>query len=330
MPRKKIKKQPKIRVDRKIYFYRAVSALDKGGKPAFNPPGVFNAVRSLPWKERYKDEDGGKQTCCWLGEKISLPCSVKFGLIRRTDLPQRESGGRLWPLKMARGSGLAEKIHVVFFENNIIGADYNFYGPSMAKFAEYLLLKGKQLEKAGNASIKKRSKNRIEIPKGLRFEPLLRGDVVDQLDKMQEIRLFRLRIRKSFAANLSDASRSLAAAFKAASRAGRADNVEIILRTPSHSKDWLGKNILDAAKKIIRIPGLQHEALHFSVKGLRDDSAKTTELDLLSDKLISTQSICLMNSRTKILESRSAFSAIKNAHKKLKKALENAPSVSYG
>jgi hypothetical protein len=59
------------------------------------------------------------------------------------------------------------------------------------------------------------------------------------------------------------------------------------------------------------------------------DSKKTIELDLLSDKLISVQSICLLNNRTKILESRSAFSAIRKAHKKLKKELENAPSVSY-
>jgi len=325
----KTKKQPKIRVDRNIYFYRAVSLMDKGGKPAFEPSRVFNAVKTLPWKELYREEGEGKQTCCWMGKRISIPCSVRFGLIRRTDLPQRESHGKLWPLKMARGSGLAEKIHVVFFENNIIGADYNFYGPSMAKFAEYLLAKGKQLEKSKVASRKKKVKNEIEIPKGLRFEPLLRGDVVDQLDKMKEIRLFRLRIRKSFAANLSEANKSLAAAFKAASRAGKADNVEIILRTPSHSKDSLGKNILEVAKKIIRIPDLQHQALNFSVKGLSDDAIKTLELDLLSDKLISTQSICLLNSRTKILESRSAFSAIRKAYKKLKKALENAPSVSY-
>jgi len=330
MSRKKTTKQPKLRVDRKIYFYRAVSLMDEGGRPAFEPSSVFSAIKTLPWKERYRDEGNGKETCCWLGKRISIPCSVRFGMIRRTDLPQRESRGKLWPLKMARGSGLAEKIHVVFFENNIIGADYNFYGPSMAKFAEYLLVKGKQLEKKGVGLTQKSDKNKTKVPKGLRFEPLLRGDVVDQLDKMKEIRLFRLRIRKSFAANLSEASKSLAAAFKAASRAGKADNVEIILRTPSHSKEWLGKNILEAAKKIVRIPDLQHEALNFSVKGLSDNTIKTMELDLLSDKLISTQSICLLNGRTKILESRSAFSAIKNAYKKLKKELENAPSVGYG
>jgi hypothetical protein len=326
---KKAKKQPNLRVDRKIYFYRAISAADKGGKTAFEPLKAFNALKTLPWKDRYRDEGQGKETCCWLGKRISMPCSVKFGLIRRTDLPQRESGGRLWPLKMSRGSGLAEKIHVIFFENNVIGADYNFYGPSLAKFAEYLQVKGNEIEKKGVGKAGGKNKIKEIVPKGLKFVPLLRGDVVDQLDKLKEIRLFRLRIRKSFAENLSEASKSLSAAFKSARRAGKADNVEIVLRSPFHSKNWLSQKILEAAQKIARIPGLRHEALNFSVKGMGADSKKTIELDLLSDKLISVQSICLLNNRTKILESRSAFSAIRKAHKKLKKELENAPSVSY-
>ncbi|MBI5946329.1 MAG: hypothetical protein HY864_18365 [Chloroflexi bacterium] len=327
MPETKNQTVQKTRVDRKIYFYRAVSTMDKGGKPAFNPLKVFQAINTIPWKTRYKDEGMGKETCCWPGREITIPCSVRFCLIRRTDLPQKEILGVLTSLNLERGSGLAEKIHVVFFENNVIGADYNFYGPSMAKFADYLLEMGKHLEKREKRLVNKKLQNNPTIPKGLRFVPLIRGDVVDQLNKMVEIRLFRLRIRKSFAANLAEASKSLAAAFKAAGRAGKADNVEIILRTPSHSKDSLSQKIFEAAQKIVRIPGLQHEALNFSVKGLGDDAKKAVELDLLGDKLISTQSICLINNRTKILESRSAYSAIKKAHRKLKKALENAPEV---
>lgn len=329
MSRKQAKKAPKIRVDRKIYFYRAISRMDKEDKPAFNPVTVFNKIKSLKWEECYKEEDGGKETRCWIGKRTSIPCSVRFGMIRRIDLPQRESHGRLLPLKMARGSGLAEKIHVVFFEKNIIGADYNFYGPSMSRFAEYIQVKGKYLEKKEKKNPKGKNKNLEIVPKGLRFEPLLRGDVIEQLDKMKEIRLFQLRIRKSFAGRLSEANRSLAAAFKSAGTAAKADNVEIILRTPSHSKDWLSKNILKAAQKIVRIPKLQSDALSFSVKGQSEGSSKTVELDLLSDKLISVQSICLLNSRTKILESRSAFSAIKSAHKKLKKELELASNLSH-
>jgi len=299
--------------------------MDKGGKSAFKPASVFKSIKSLNWKECYKQEDGGKQTFCW----ISTPTSVKFGIIRRIDLPQKEKYGRLSALPIPKGTGLAEKIHIVFFENNIIGADYNFYGPSMAKFAEYLLVKGKYLEDKKGRKTDKDKKNEDIFPKGLHFEPLLRKDAVDRLDKMKEIRFLQLRIRKSFAENLSEASKSLAAAFKAAGRAGRADNIEIILRTPPHSKDSLSKKILEAAQKIAHMPQVQHEAMNFSVKGMNEDKRKSVEIDLLSDKLISIQSICLLNGRTKVLESRSAFSAIKKAYKKLKKELVYAPSVSY-
>jgi hypothetical protein len=330
MGKKKNKQEPKPRTNRKIFFYRAVSRMDKGGKYAFKPIKVFSAIKSLSWKELYKNEGDGKETCCWMSDKIKMPCTVRFGVIRRTDLPQRERHGRLWALNMTPDSGLVEKIHVVFFEGNIIGADYNFYGPSMSKFSEYLQVKGKRLDDKAGLKYKKGSHPKMVVPARLHFEPLLSQDVAKRLDQMKEIRLFRLRIRKSFAQRLSEANRSLAAAFKSAELAGRADNVEIVLRTPPHSKGWLHQKILTAAQKIARIRGLQEEALNFTVKGTTDDEKPAFELDLLGDKLISSQSICLLNDRTKILESRSAFSAIKRAYKKLKKKLENAPSVSHG
>jgi hypothetical protein len=243
-------------------------------------------------------------------DKISRHSRVRFANVRRSDLPQKESAGRLRALGIHPHSGLAEQIHVVFFEDDIVGADFNFYGPRLPKLGGYLCQKAK-----------------AEVPRDLHFEALLRQDVMEKLDALAEIRLFDLRIRKSYATKIAEADRSLADAFEAASTAGSADVVEIVLRTPPHSKGWLNRHMLDVSRKILQLPELRHEAANFHVKGYDVHTQQVVELDLLSDKLIATESIVQVSNRTRALENSSAYKAIENAHLKLKDELHQAASV---
>ncbi len=79
---------------------------------------------------------------------------------------------------MNDGDGLSESTHMEFFANNIVGAEFNFYGPRATAFSEYCE------EKATG------------IPR-FHLRPLLHRDGITQLNELQDIRLFAIRVHTS-------------------------------------------------------------------------------------------------------------------------------------
>lgn len=311
-------------MERRIYFYRAVSKSDKPNLPAFNP---IESIKSLAdiiegsIADRCMTESGGKEYCCWIEKtkhkdrskrKVKDPPQIIFGSIRRSDLPQKITGAKLLSLRLGVNSGLVEKIHIVFFSSSIIGADYNFYGPRLTKFAEYL-----------------REKLEGQVPNDIHFDFLLRQDVSKKLERVKEIRLFNLRVRAAYIDQVARANQSLAEAFKIAGEIGQAEDVEIILRIAPRQKGKLSNKILQATRKLAKYKDLHTNALNFNVRGVDKETEKIIELDLLSDKLISTQLIRPISLRSKALEAQSAFDAIKEAYEKLKEQLELAAGAEH-
>lgn len=315
-PNKK-SKAPIGRVERRIYFYRAISSLDKPNKPAFNPKAVLEPLAN--WIDSSVDHrcmkaKDGREYCCWIertkNKNLRVPYTLIFGSIRRKDLPQMFRGGKLRSLRIGVDSGLVEKIHLVFFPNNIIGADYNFYGPRLTKFADYLA-----------------EKMEHKAPKDIHFDFLLQQDVMNKLKRMKEVRLFNLRVRASYIDQIMQADESLGGAFDMSRNFGQAEDVEIVLRTAPHKKGKLSRKVLALTRKLMKYKELRHNALNFNVRGLDRDTDKMVDLDLLSDKLISTQLIRPISMRSKALDSKSAFLAIKEAYKKLEPQLLRAAGV---
>ena len=146
----------------------------------FDPTPALQHVQHLPYdiNGRYLD-DGEVSLCCWV-DRATASHRLRFAQIRRTGLPQLEQAGALSDLRIPTNAGLAETIHIVVFPDNIVGADFNFFGPRLCRFSRYLK------EKAPN-----------HLPDIL-FQPLLRHDISRLLTKLQNIRLFHLRIRASY------------------------------------------------------------------------------------------------------------------------------------
>jgi hypothetical protein len=316
---KNTRKTPVKKVARRIYFYRAISSFDKPKQPAFNPNAALEPLANLiddSVASRCMTEKDGREYCCWVNKtrkgKLKKPQTVIFGSIRRSDLPQKIKGVKLLSMRMGADSGLVEKIHIVFFPNNIIGADYNFYGPRMTKFADYL-----------------RDKVEDHIPKDIHFDFLLRQDVMVKLQQMKEVRLFNLRVRASYIEQISRANKNLAEAFKIAKDFSKAEDVEIVLRAAPHTTGNLSRKLLKIARSLMHSKGIHHSALNFSVRGLDKETERMVELDLLSDKLISVQYIRPINARSKALDSNSAFKEIKEAHKKLESQLLKAAGAEH-
>jgi hypothetical protein len=298
-------------VERRIAFFRVYAGCDDAGRPLpFDPGPALARVHRLPFtaKGRYWQDDDGNATCCWV-DCAEPMARLRFGHIRRSGLPQVERRGLLTPLHIPAASGLVEQVHVVFFPGGIIGSEFNFYGPRVPRLAQYLAAK------AGEGCA------------ALAFEPLLRQDVAAQLDQLADIRLVRLRIRASYAAQVAQADRDLGSAFAAAGRAGDAEELEIVLKSLPRSRHPLAERLLGAVKRLAGFSDLRSEVSRFDVKGLHQQTGHVEELDILSDQLIATGQIIRQDARTRALDPDSAYAAIERAEHDLHDQLELAAGV---
>ena len=239
-------------IERKIHFYLANSGADQTGRSLpFDARTVLPHLDNLPFAEdgRYLPVADGVVTCCWVDPARQHP-RMRLASIRRSALPLVEQGGALQPLTIPTTSGLAEQIHIVFFPRNIVGAELNFYGPRISRLETYLANRGPST--LGPVT----------------FEPLLRQDVAEQLERLRDIRLFRLKIRSTYAATVARADASLGRAFQAAAEAGGAYDLEVILSPKPYSRGRLNERLLGTVRRLLRRPDLREESSRFLVKGL--------------------------------------------------------------
>ena len=132
-------------VTRKIYFFRADAGSDDGGQPIpYDPTPALQRIQGLPFTQGADGNcwDGADEsvTCCWV-DSTEAPQRLRLGNVRRRYLPRVEEGGVLSDLQIPPSSGIAEEIHVVFFPNNIVGSEFNFYGPRISRLRRYLAAK---------------------------------------------------------------------------------------------------------------------------------------------------------------------------------------------
>lgn len=298
-------------VERKIQFYRADVGVDGSGRPLpFDPAPAFVAIDRLPFSDgprgRYLVDDDGNAVCGWPGGT-----TIRFCQIRRTGLPQLERAGRVSDLNIAADAGLLEPVHVVFFPSNIVGADFNFYGPRLSRLGYYLWNK---------------SVNTFPLAT---FHPLLRHDVAEQLDHLTELRLFDFRVKASYVEIIRRADRSLADAFAANARIldGRAEDLEVVLRPAKDARYEALRRLTGTIKSLLRGRDLRENAERFQVRGKSEETGKVELIDLLRDHLIAHKRVLRLDQRSRAIDPNSAFEAIRTAHAELADDLRRAASI---
>lgn len=297
------------RIPRKIFFYRAFIGADKAGRPlSFDPTKSLADIALLTERNNYWEAEG-KVTCCWIDQKTPTH-RLRLGSIRRLDLPLIEENLKTRPLELPEASGLAELIHVVFFPNNIVGADYNFHGPRLQRLAYYL-----------------KEKSPHNCPSPMEFEQLLNQNAREELQKFSEIRVLQMRISAPFAEVVKDANNDLGNAFIAARRAAGGDvgELEITLKPSSRKQTWLNRGLLKSIGELLKKRDIRQHVDKFYIKGLVDN--KMSGIDLLSDKLISEVRIVRIGERGKALDSASAYSAIETSYERLKTQINGAAGI---
>jgi len=97
-----------------------------------------------------------------------------------------------------------------------------FYGPRISRLSEYFQQKASKF-----------------FPQIIFIEPLLRQDVMEELDKLGGIRLFNLKLHAPYASVISQANLDLGSAFEAAAKVGEAEELEVILKPARYSQGTL-------------------------------------------------------------------------------------------
>jgi len=300
-------------LERKIHFFRADVGTTKAGEPKpFKSAPLLQHLDTLAYEDgkRYIDVGEGNVACAWVDQHNGSPLRMRLATVRRTSLPMIEEGGVLSGLGLTTRQGLYEPIHICIFPKNIVGVEFNFYGPRPSRLAGYLTSASPRL-----------------CPE-LELQPLLRQDVADQLARLQRLSSFDLAIRPSWISTIRQANRSLADAFDAAANAGGSQIVHLTLQAGRYQRGtWLHDRMAGVARRLASRPGLRENAEKFVVKGLNEEIDAIEEVDVLKDQLISTKRIFRVDKRTRVLDDASAYAAIEQAYSELKADLEAAASI---
>ena len=313
MPRRR--KRPTV--ERKVHFYRADIGVDDGGIPLpFDPKPALRTIRRLPFStnssgpSRYADDTDGNALCV-IPDTGSPNTKLLFCRVRRTGLPQLERAGSIRDMMLGPDTGLLESVHVVFFSDNIVGADYNHFGPRISRLGRYLY------EKSSRA-----------IP-NVRFLPLLRDDAAAQLNRLGELRVLEISIRPAYLDYLRRASQGLWEGFKAqAELIDDPDSLQLVLKSSRGSRRSSLRKLIPDLRRLLSNNELRSGAEKLSVRGKCMDTNRVETVDLLKDKLISTKSVVRMSQQGRALDPDSTFRAIEDSYEELYDSIQYAAAVS--
>ena len=300
-------------LERKIYFFIVDAGVDDGGRPIpFDAQPAINSIDSLPFTNdgRYEPETDGNALCL-LSRPSSAGTTAQFCRIRRTGFPQLERGGHITDLLLDPDAGLLESIHVVFFPNNVVGAEYNHYGPRLSRLANYLRLKVP------------------DVVPSLAFRPLLRGDAARKLESLVDLRHLDFSVLPPYAEFVRQTDPSLGEAFAANRRVlERPKVLQVTLNPENQERIGFLNRMRGPLRQLIGHDGLRENAKRLQVKGKSTDADRVETIDLLKDHLIVTKRIVRLNPRSRALNSDATFQAIREAHEELRPDIDLAASLS--
>ena len=310
-------------LERKIHFYRADIGNDAGGRPfPFDPAPALERIKDLPFTNdesgRYLFEPDGNALCV-VDYSDSDNQRIRFCRVRRTGLPQLERAGNISDLDIAPDTGLLEAVHVVFFPDNVVGAEYNHFGPRVSRLGSYLS------EKSGNELRPLTSRNELQP---LTFRPLFRPDAAEQLDRLTDLRSLEFSVSPAYTSIVRQAEPSLADAFDANARVLEEPKIVRLLLIEKENQSGFLNKMRNPLKRLVTDDAIHENSDRLQVKGRCEDTGRVETINLLNDMLISPEQIVRLNERGRALDPESAFQAIREAYERLYDDIQNATSVS--
>lgn len=294
------------RLKRTIRFHRIHVGPDRRPRTPYDPMPLLAGLRALlPTGDRYL-EQGERVTLC-LPDFDGPPARLRIVNIRRRDLPQIEAAGVLRPLGIDPAAGVADQIHVVFFPDNVVGSEFNFYGPRVSRLADVVRGKG--------------------IGPEIELRDLVREDVIARLDAMTEVTAATLTVDRSAIDLTRQADATLAGALdQTAEFAGRGV-LELTIRRRPHSRETLTDRVRNVWRTLARSQPDHEGVRSLRIEGRNQITGELETLDLLGQALVTSRRILRTRPGSRVLDSADAYAEIASAYDELSDEIRRAPDL---
>ena len=299
-------------VKRRIHFFRADLGTETSGLPvAATPREWLRDLRKLGFCEdessRYLPIEDGD--VLWVNElHQSNHPALQFCRSRRSALPQRERKGQISDLGIQPDEGLVEPAHVVFFPNNVVGVEYNHFGPRISLLPYYL--------------------DRKLGGQPTQFRPLLRENVEDILDRLLDLRVLEFNIDRSTIESLESIDQSLASAFNAnRDLVTGQERISVVLKFERADQTGALRRFAAMIRHLLGSDDGPGNVKKLSARGKLLDTNRVQTIDFLSDFVVFESKFLCVSPRSRAIESGSALAVIEGVYSANKELLERAPSM---
>jgi hypothetical protein len=285
-------------VVRSIYFYRV--EMQDGG--AWNRADVLRRLDGLTGNDRLLEV--GEADYAW-AKVDRIPRTQQAGRLRffrdrRANLPGMSNEGDVEELPIPEEAGLVEPTHIVLAGDGLIAAEYNHFGPRItSQFAALL---------------------RSKLGLDLRIGTWAQGDIIDQLDRLEQVQLLEFSLVAAHA--LDEELRNTGPFGDAAVALSRVDDgrrLALRLSGEKGSDSW-GEQAVAFAKRLLGMPAQEHVTKVLRVTGYDPASDNVEVVDLLKQKIVRRVEIERSSQRSKALDVASAYQHIEEAIREVRQS----------
>lgn len=297
-------KKPPIKLpeaERNIYFYRAiVGDPENQSPPKFDHAAVLGHIASLPFTPggRYLTDQDNTLLVCW--PDVQHNNRAVFGRVRRQDIPLLERQGSTREVDLRADEGVLELIHMVFFPNNVVGAEFNFYGPRLPRFGQYVE------QRAG------------DVCKSVEFRHLLKENALSDLKRFEGLKMLELKVYKTQAGVLKGLDTDLDTVMNALRRLNAPETVAVTLQAGRKRDSYLGESLLTGLARLVAKPAYRDAVSIMRVTGRNKLTSELEILDLLKDQLVVRKAILKRSKRSRALGDEATYTAIMDSHSEIR------------
>jgi len=228
----------------------------------------------------------------------------RFYRVRRKNLPETEAGGNFEALELDIREGLAESIHVVLFDGNVIGSEYNHYGPRATTLATFF---------------------NERLRQDVRLKQLVRQDIMNEILNLPEIRKIRIKASPTAAAALQGRATGFGGAATSADSFSAGRYLDLTLAAEPGDRQFT-QRVKTFVRSLRRGDGRsQLEAAQ--VYGRNNDGLYET-LDLLHDYVVLNREIERESPRSRSLDKAAAYRAVQDAYQEIQGELGAGGTIS--
>lgn len=285
-------------VNRSIYFY----CVEMHDDQSWNRKDVLEGLDTLEGEDAVISL--GEDNYAWARvdriPKTREAGRLRFFKDRRANLPGFAHKGDIAELPIPEEAGIVEPTHLVLAADGLIAAEFNHLAPRITtQFATLL---------------------RQKLEMSLSIGAYVQGDIVDQLDRLEEINLleFSLVPTPELEEELRDAG-EFGDASVALSRVDHGKRLNLRLSGDKKSDSW-GEQARAFAKRLLGLPAHDDIAKVLRVTGLDPVSGNVEAVDLLKQKLVRRVEFEKPSQRTKVLDTTHAYQHIEDAIREVRKS----------